>query len=263
MAGVRNQVSIDSIERALLYCGMPEFGQSPAPQELQFQHAEPLPAHASDPNAPRCVVCKNVIGTTYFHAQGRVVCPMCAERIQSGQQAPPAISLGRAALYGAGAALAGCILYAAVAILLNVEIGIVAIAVGIMVGKAIRAGSKGLGGRPQQILAVVLTYFAITTSCIPVYFHQLSTNPQMRAQLQTQAAQGSKSDDAKPAPVGPVSAVLMLLLLFAAAPFFGLTTGISGAISLFIIFIGLKQAWRLTGRSEILVMGPYEATPAQ
>jgi hypothetical protein len=51
--------------------------------------------------------------------------------------------------------------------------------------------------------------------------------------------------------------------LFAAAPFFGLTSGISGLISLFIIFIGLQRAWRLTARSQILLMGPYPASPAQ
>src|SRR5690242_5639888 len=97
---------------------------SDLPPDLQFQRAEPLPENMADVNAPRCVLCKGPIGSTYFHAQGQVVCATCAERIQSGQQAPPATSLGRAALYGLGAALAGCILYAAVAILLNLEIGL-------------------------------------------------------------------------------------------------------------------------------------------
>jgi hypothetical protein len=55
----------------------------------------------------------------------------------------------------------------------------------------------------------------------------------------------------------------MLLFIFAAAPFFGLTTGIGGVITLFIIFIGLQQAWRLTGQSKILLMGPYETAPAE
>jgi len=249
---------------------MSEFPQSPAPQDLQFQHAEPLPESTADPNAPRCVVCHNPIGATYFHAQGQVVCPTCAARIQSGQQAPPAISLGRAALYGAGAALVGCILYAAVAILLNLEIGIIAIVVGVLVGKAVRAGSRGLGGRPQQILAVLLTYFAITTSYIPVFFYQIAKHPQELQQTRQKTANGQAADapqavgteNAKPR-MGVVGALLMLLLLFAAAPFFGLTSGVSGLISLFIIFIGLRQAWRLTARHEILVMGPYEATAAQ
>jgi hypothetical protein len=54
----------------------------------------------------------------------------------------------------------------------------------------------------------------------------------------------------------------MLLLLTAAAPFFGLASGLSGIITLFLIFIGIRQAWKLTARSEILVMGPYQAAPA-
>jgi hypothetical protein len=54
----------------------------------------------------------------------------------------------------------------------------------------------------------------------------------------------------------------MLLLIFAAARFFGLTS-VGGLISLFIIFIGLRQAWRLTGWSGILVMGPYETALGQ
>jgi hypothetical protein len=247
---------------------MPDFGQSPAPQDLQFQRAEPLPESSLNPDVPRCVVCKTPIGATYFHAQGQTVCPGCADRIQSGQQAPPAISLARAALYGAGAALAGTVLYAAVAILLHLEIGIVAILVGIMVGKAVRAGSRGLGGRPQQILAVLLTYFSITTSYIPVFFTELARNPQKLEQVKQNAAKSRPPDAApssqeRPSRTGVVGALAFLVLIFAAAPFFGLASGVSGLISLFIIFIGLQRAWRLTARSQILVMGPYEYSPAR
>src|SRR5690349_3927902 len=84
--------------------------------ELQFQTAEPLPA---TPSGPACVACKQPIVTTYYHAQGATVCELCAQRIQSGQQAPPPLSLARAVFYGAGAALAGCIIYSLVAILLK------------------------------------------------------------------------------------------------------------------------------------------------
>ena len=236
-----------------------------SPQDLQFQRAEPVaPEPSPDDPSPRCVVCKRPTGDTYFHAQGAVVCPGCAERIRSGQQAPPAVSLMRAALYGGGAALAGCTLYALVAIVLNVEIGLIAILVGYMVGKAIRHAGQGRGGRPQQILAVILTYFAITTSYIPVYIYHAVKAPRPAA-VQPQTGTGS------PAPAvaekGPTSiggAIVVLLLLAAVAPFLSLgSSGISGLISLFIIFIGLQRAWRLTGRSDILIMGPYPVGPGQ
>jgi hypothetical protein len=195
-----------------------------------------------------------------------VVCSLCAERIKSGQQAPPALSLARAVLFGIGAALAGSILYALVSIITGFQFALMAIVVGIMVGKIIRYSSGGLGGRPQQVLAVVLTYFSITTSYIPVAIHYRMTHARPAAQAQTSQAR-SETQSASQEPLRPATprmsfgrAIVFLLLLAAAAPFLSLGS-MSGLISLFIIFIGLRQAWRLTGRSEILIMGPYEATP--
>ena len=188
-----------------------------------------------------------------------MVCELCAKRIESGQQAPPATSLARAALYGVGAALAGCALYALVAILTGLEIGLIAILVGYMVGRAVRHGSHGLGGRPQQILAVVLTYFAITTSYLPVFVYQAIKNP--TALHQPKQSETPAVAEKKPK-VSLGQALFILFLLFAAAPFLSLTQGVGALITLFIIFIGLQRAWRLTARSEILIMGPYELEPA-
>jgi hypothetical protein len=195
------------------------------------------------------------------------VCETCGRRIESGQQQPPVTALAPAALYGAGAALAGCALYALVAIVTGLEVGLIAIVVGIMVGKAVRKGSRGLGGRPQQILAVLLTYFAITTSYIPVFIYQ-----QIKKPAQVQQAQSGKSQPAvEDAPKTSESqagmsfgkAVVVLLAIAAAAPFLSLGEGLGALISLFIIFIGLQRAWVLTGRSDIPIMGPYEPEPNQ
>ncbi len=240
---------------------MPDYGSPPSPQDLQFQHAEPIAAPASSASASQtCVVCKQPVGDTYYHAQGQVVCPLCAQRIQTGQQAAPPLSLMRATLYGGGAALGGCLLYALVAIVLHAEIGLIAILVGWMVGKAIRHASYGRGGRPQQILAVTLTYFAITTSYIPVIFYQAARNPH-RVEQQQMQNNGAPSD-ARPR-INFGSLALYLLMLAAVAPFMSLTSGFSGLISLFIIFIGLRQAWKLTERREILLMGPYQVETPQ
>jgi hypothetical protein len=113
---------------------------------------------------------------------------------------------------------------------------------------------------------VLLTYFSITTSYIPIYFNELAHNPQKPEQLKQKAAesrppQAAPSSQQRPSGAGGVGALASLVLIFAAAPFFGLASGVSGLISLFIIFIGLQRAWRLTARSQILVMGPYEFSP--
>src|ERR1035438_2846871 len=232
---------------------MPDFGPPPSPQDLQFQHAEPIGAPTSSEGSARtCVVCKQPAGGTYYQAQGQVVCPLCAQRIQAVQQAAPALSMMRAALDGGAAALGGCALYALVAIVLHAEIGLIAIVVGWMVGKSIRHGSYGRGGRPQQILAVALTYFAITTSYIPVILYHAASNSHRVEQRQDAPAE--------PRPVTSFGTLaLYLLVVTAIAPFMSLTSGMSAWISLFIIFIGLQRAWKLTERHEIPLTGPYQA----
>jgi hypothetical protein len=220
----------------------------PPADELQFHTAQPV---GGDTPAPgdRCAVCKAAIVDEYFHAQGHIVCPLCASRIESGQQAPPHLSLVPALIYGGAAAFAGFLIYALVGIFTGLEIGLVAILIGYMVGKAIRHASKGMGGRPQQILAVTLTYFAITTSYIPLaIYHSAKERP----------AKSEAAASSQPAPMGAGQVVLMLAGLALAAPFLELANNfVSGAISLFIIIIGLRQAWALTGRTELLLMGPY------
>src|ERR1039457_1267879 len=217
---------------------MPEFGPPLSPQDLQFQHAEPIGDAASEGSAQICAACKQPVGDTFYQAQSHMVCPPCATRIQAAQQAAPPLSLMRAALYGGAAALGGCAFYALVAIVLHAEIGIIAILVGWMVGKAIRHGSYGRGGRRQQILAVLLTYFAITTSYIPVGLYQDAREEQ------TNNAPISSSAPRAARPRMPFATVaLFLLVLAAVGPFVSLTSGFSAWISLFILFIGLQYAW--------------------
>jgi hypothetical protein len=155
--------------------------------------------------------------------------------------------------------LAGWAIYAIVAIATGMEIGLIAILVGVMVGKAIRRGSGGVGGRPLQILAVALTYFSITTSYIPVIIWEVAHKSKAeRAETANGGAVShSEASSGQAAPAG--KAILYLLAVGAVAPFLSLTSGFSGLISLFIIFIGLRQAWSLTGRAEIPLTGPYTA----
>lgn len=205
---------------------MPE--ENPVPVDaLQFRRAETV--------ARSCVACKLPIAGEYFRVGDQTICPSCASRIQAGRQAAQSIPLLRPAIFGAGAAVAGCLLYAAVAAM-GVQIGIVALAVGWMVGKAIRKGAYGLGGRPLQIMAVALTYFAISASILPEI-----------------AFLAMKRGKAFPS-IPPKS----LLFLATVSPFLEVAGSIAGGlISLFILFIGLQRAWAMTARHEIMVTGPY------
>jgi hypothetical protein len=246
---------------------MPDSGASPLPQDLQFQHAEPIaPADSAPKIGPECVVCHRATGENYFHAQGQIVCPSCADQIRNIQQKPPASALLKAALYGGAAAFGGFLIYVLVAVLFNLEIGIIAILVGWMVGKAIRHASHGLGGRPQQILAVALTYFAISTSYIPVMVYHYTKSPKGQQSLQAERQKQNQPDDQRGSVTADGSArrpamgalLFAILTLAAIGPFLVLKASfVSGLISLFILFIGMQRAWRMTGRPEISLTGPY------
>ncbi|HWC46470.1 MAG TPA: hypothetical protein VG868_10205, partial [Casimicrobiaceae bacterium] len=66
------------------------------------------------------------------------------------------------------AAIAGSLLYFAVAAMTGREFGLVAIAVGFMVGTAVRRGSGGRRGWAYQTLAIALTYLAIVSTYVPM-----------------------------------------------------------------------------------------------
>ena len=71
---------------------------------------------------------------------------------------------------GLGAGIVGAIIYYSVIAIAHVEIGIVAILIGYMVGAAVRKGARGGGGRRYQILAVALTYFSVGLAYSPLAF---------------------------------------------------------------------------------------------
>lgn len=237
---------------------MPDPEPLPSVDALQFRRAERT--NAELPPADRiCVACKQPILGEYYQVQNHLICQQCAAKIQAGSQAPRKVPLLRAVIYGTAAALAGCLLYAIV-LAMGVQIGIVALAVGYMVGKAIRHGAYGVGGRPQQILAVALTYFAISTSLLPATFF-----------LRMKTAVAAKSTTKNPStvdsaplvqPIKPSISIgkliVSILVIAAISPFWELySSPVGGLISLFILFIGLQRAWALTARHDILVTGPY------
>ena len=142
--------------------------QVPGSDPLQFDVAESTaPSGSPSPSATTCKGCSRPITRTYYQVNGAIVCESCRMAIER----PPGTRLVRALRatgFGAIAAIAGSLLYFAVAAITGREFGLVAIAVGFMVGSAVRKGSGGRGGRAYQTLAVGLTYFAIVSTYIPL-----------------------------------------------------------------------------------------------
>jgi hypothetical protein len=136
-------------------------GGSPPDAGLQFDKVE----HAAPPAAPSCGACRRPITDEYFEIGGHMICAGCARAIAAGDTGAV---FARALAYGAGAAVVGTLVWFAILMALDMQLGLVAIAVGLFVGWAVRKGSGGRGGWHYQATAMILTYVSIAASWIPI-----------------------------------------------------------------------------------------------
>jgi uncharacterized protein (DUF983 family) len=233
----------------------------------QFATAE----FARNGAAMTCPACKRPISGEYFQVNRTPVCAECAAKVQKAMPKDSHAAFVRATLFGIGGALIGFALYVFFALATGLVIGFVSLAVGYIVGKAMNMGSRGVGGRRYQIVAVLLTYIAVSMSAVPIAIHQMQPHPQTSAQAQTADPQSQTADPqvpstvtAAPTPkeVNIAKAVGVLALVGIASPFLDLQNPAHGVIGLIILFVGMQFAWRFTAGRTISVSGPYTPSPA-
>jgi hypothetical protein len=240
--------------------------QNPTPQ---FGTVE----YAGAPGGDHCQFCHQPIAGNYFRANGAMTCPGCAEKMRGELAKDTHSAYVRAIIFGIGAAILGMILYATFAIVTGIVIGYAALAVGWLVGKAMIQGSNGVGGRRYQIVAVLLTYAAVSTAAIPVWIHFAGEHKQNQ-QKQTTKSQGSEpgsesgsdSDTRERQTTNSrpsfAAAVGTLVLLGLASPFLEFSSNPLGAmIGLVILFVGMQFAWKMTGAKPLEIFGPFENSP--
>jgi len=231
----------------------------PPATSLQFEYEEGVAPQAFD-----CSRCNQRILSVYYELAGHLLCERCKFERES---APEGGSIGRffrASLAGAGAAIAGSLLYFGVRALTGYEFGLIAIVVGVAVGKAVHWGSRGRGGWRYQALAVGLTYLSIVATYVPAIIKGA-----IEASETQQTTEGAAAKPAgaavKPAGAGAaaeekvdLSQFAIALVMFAgiiiAAPFLA---GFQNIIGLLIISFGLFEAWKITRKTEDVVSGPF------
>jgi hypothetical protein len=230
--------------------------------------------YPGDPPPPdSCVFCHRGIEGEYFRVNGYMACATCAQ--QAERLVPPHShkAFSRALLFGIGAAVVGCIGYALFEILTGIMMGWIALLVGMLVGRAMKAGSRGLGGRRYQITAALLTYAAVAVAFVPVALHEagVTRSAHAAAVQQAQAEHPYPGDSDAPSQSagnqhapgfgGFFVAILALLGLGLVSPLLAFTGSIPSALlNLFIIFIGVQMAWKQMASPRALVEGPF-STP--
>ena len=244
---------------------------SPSPQ---FGTAE----YVGVPGGDQCQFCHQPIGTNYFRINNAMACASCADQARRELAKDTHSAFVRAVLFGVGAALLGLILYAAFEIMTSITIGYAALAVGWIIGKAMITASGGIGGRRYQIVAVLLTYAAVSMAAVPVAIHYFRQHPEglpkksapggaatspdsLSADSSDSLSSGADSQPVKDKPSFG-AAMVQLGFLGLASPFRDLTRDpFGGLIGLVILFVGMRFAWRFTARRGVEVFGPFEHKP--
>jgi hypothetical protein len=240
-----------------------------APPRLQFETAvetTAITAGGSERRQVTCAACQQAIADAYFDVSGTTVCETCHGEIARHAETPRGMgSLARAVVFGAVAMLLGAVLYSAVVAITNFEIGIVAIAIGYMVGFAVRKGAGG-GGRRFQVIAVLLTYWAVGLAYTPLAFRDIAASRRERQPAEQAGAAvqvGERAEDKEGGRDMSVGlAVALLTGLSLALPVLAVIGSLPGGlISAAIIAFGMLQAWRMTGTPHLMMTGPYRIAP--
>ena len=199
-----------------------------------------------------CGYCRTAIANQYWQIAKRPACADCRLRVQVElAQSNSSSRFFRALGLGAAAALAGCIGWVLISKITGYEIGIVAIGIGYLVGKAVRKGAGGFGGTRYQVMAVLLTYSSIAFASLPAILEGLRHSPEHGAAAAAAAA-----------PIGLgglLWGILMLLGIAFASPFLA---GARNIMGIFIIGIGLYEAWKFTRALPVQVLGPFAIEPS-
>jgi hypothetical protein len=213
---------------------------------LQFDRAE----YTEPPPATLCSFCKRAIDSTYFEANGHLLCPSCRESVEASMTGgSKSKRFFKAGVFGFGAAVAGALVYYGVS-LTGYNIGLIAVLVGWMVGTAVSKGSDGRGGWFYQTVAVVLTYLAVGASLAPDLY---------------QGMQQARANSTEQTEVNPAVSVVTAGVFSVGLP---VLVAMESPISGLIYSFALYEAWRRNKKPQLNIAGPFklaapEATQAE
>ena len=243
------------------------------PDNLQFDRAEPTAGAAGTMS---CASCKSPLTETYFVVNGHIVCDRCRRAVEDEWNQGSAAGRFWKALGLGVLAMVGCsILWYAVLMATDRQWGILAVIVGLVIGRAVHKGSQGRGGWRYQTLAIFLTYTAIVFSYVPLIISAArervaevthaapSSAPVDTLGTTTTATAGTSATGtttASPPSFGAFAlGIVVLLGILYAMPFLA---GIQNVLGILIIGFALYEAWKLNRRVDLKVSGPHQVSTA-
>ena len=159
--------------------------------------------------------------------------------IINAPQTPDTTLFVRAILFGIGGAIAGAIIDALFIGLTHINLGYLALLIAYLVAKAMTFGSNGQGGRSYQIAALILTYLSVAAAHSGLLWWDYKRSEHVSIPLN-------------------LHNLILLAKYGLEEPFLRFQqSGASALIGLFILFIGLRAAWRMTSGIPGAVRHPF------
>ncbi len=135
-------------------------------------------------------------------------------------------AFAKAIVFGLVGVVAGALIYAAFILITHIQIGYLAIGVAYLVARAMMVGSGNRGGRNYQIAAIVLTLVSVALG--NAFMILWSAHSDQGASLS-------------------LGNLMVALPYGFEEPFLEFKdNAFGGAIGIFILYIGLRAAWRMT-----------------
>lgn len=250
-------------------------------EQLQFDHVE----ITGTPEQPGmvCTGCQRAITESYFQINGRLACPACTQTLQAALAGGSGLKRTIKALAAGGlAGLVGMGIYYGVTAVTGLEIGLIAIVVGLLVGGAVRKGSEGRGGWYYQMVAIVLTYLAIAGSYSIFVVQAIVAHERSQPAVEsattgqpadTRPASGAESVPGESADGGADSTsgrprsmrrfVLAVLTLVGYLLLLPVYPGVQTFIGYLIVGFALYEAWKINKTPALSVAGPFWAEPPE
>jgi hypothetical protein len=224
-----------------------------------------------------CAECRSRIVDTYFEWDGKVICAACQPRLAANVASPTTGSVVRAIGLGLAAAIAGTALYYALTAVTGRDLAWAMIPVGFGIGKAVRFGSGGRGGRRYQWLAACLTYATIASTYVPFVTSGFGDRtpaaiaaaeaPAVASPTSSALASAGSATSTPPAAAAPIPVtrpgpahLAALLLLATAAP---VLVGFGNILGITITIVAVIVAWRLNRAVPEAIAGPFQVSASR
>jgi hypothetical protein len=234
-----------------------------------------------------CVTCGREIKDVHYRINGEVVCVYCRELAGSlvGGGSRAARFFGASAL-GVLAAVVGGVGCMVVAGVFgdpggpsNFMFGFLAFLVSLLVGFAVKVGSRRRGGWLYQGMAMILTYFAMVTTFIPgIHEHMASDESFAMAASpdelgSAEAAANADAEETASAviwddldPVQKAAYCLSLYIFALLIPFLAvIDVGADWVNATWLLFAAFAVwvAWYANRRLKLAITGPFEASQVE